>query len=332
MRKIRRNLLIFLVVLLTLVLVGPFLIPVPPIKDARSPEELAWPQSRFVDINGLQIHYEIAGQGKPFFLLLHGFGASTFTWREIVQDLAERGTVVSFDRPGFGLTERPLEWQGINPYSPQANLELLEGILDHFDVEKAVLVGNSAGGTIAMQAALRFPERVQALVLVDPAIYSGGGAPVWIRPVLSTPQMRRLGPLFVRQVFGSADGLLNMAWHDPSRITPEIQAGYERPLQVENWDRALWELTLASRESNLEEVLTQVQTRTLVITGDDDRIVPTDEAIRLAAELPNAELAIIENCGHVPQEECPIEFMQAMDEFISNDLGSIISPETSLTN
>jgi len=332
MRRNRRYILIFLVVLLILALVGPFLVPIPPLQEARSPEELAWPQSRFVEINGLQVHYELTGQGEPFYLLLHGFGASTFTWREIVGKLANSGTVVSYDRPGFGLTERPMEWEDINPYSAEANLELLVGLLDHFGVEKAVLVGNSAGGTIAMQAALRSPERIQALVLVDPAIYSGGGAPAWIRPLLSTPQMRRLGPLFVRQAFGSAEGLLDLAWHDPSRITSEIRAGYERPLQIENWDRALWELTLASRESDLEETLAQIEIRTLVITGDDDQIVPTEESIRLADELPNAKLAVIENCGHVPHEECPEEFMQIMEEFISDDLGGIILSETSIVN
>ena len=316
MKRTRRYIMIFLAALLLLVLVVPFLVPVPPIEGARSPQELAWPHSRFVEINGLQVHYEIAGQGEPFYLLLHGFGANTFTWREIVQDLAESGTVVSYDRPGFGLTERPLEWQGSNPYSPETSLELLVGLLDHFGVEKAVLVGNSAGGTIAMQAALKFPERVQTLVLVAPAVYSGGGAPSWIRPLLSTPQLRRLGPLFVQQVFGSAEGLLDLAWHDPNRITPEIRAGYERPLQVENWDRALWELTLASRESNLAEELTEVRSRSLIITGDDDRIVPMEESIRLANELPNADLAVIENCGHAPQEECPDKFMEVLKEFM----------------
>ena len=322
--------LIFLAILLALVLVGPFLVPVPPLADTLSVEELAWPQSRFTVINDLQVHYEKAGQGEPFYLLLHGFGSNTFTWREIVDELAENGTLVAYDRPGFGLTERPLEWQRSNPYSPEANLELLVGLLDHFGVEKAILVGNSAGGTLALQAALQYPQRVQALVLVAPAVYSGGGAPAWIRPLLNTPQLRRLGPLFVRRVFGSGQGLIDLAWHDPSLITPDILAGYERPLQARDWDRALWELTLASRESDLEESLAQVTVPTLIITGDDDRIVPTQESIRLVAELPNAELTIIESCGHVPQEECPQEVIQVVRKFILNNLKSIISARASL--
>jgi pimeloyl-ACP methyl ester carboxylesterase len=85
---------------------------------------------------------------------------------------------------------------------------------------------------------------------------------------------------------------------------------------VENWDKALWEFTLASRESRLAERIQQVQAPVLVLTGDDDRIVPTEESIRLAGEIPRAELVVFPNCGHVPQEECPESFLQAVKEFL----------------
>lgn len=317
MSRSRRFILIGLAFLLLLVLVGPLLLPVPAIENTRSPDELAGPQGGFIEMNGLRVYYELSGQGQPFYVLLHGFGASTFSWREVTGSLAEMGTVLVYDRPGFGLTQRPLEWEGLNPYSPQANQELLVAFLDHFGVDKAVLVGNSAGGTLAMQAALRFPERIEALVLVDPAVYSGGGAPAWIRPLLATPQLRRLGPLFVRRIFSSAENLIGMAWYDPNRITPEILDGYERPLQVANWDKALWELTLASRESDLASRLKEIQVPTLVMTGEDDRIVPVEESIRLSGELPDAQLEVFPKCGHVPQEECPVEFMDALREFMA---------------
>lgn len=77
------------------------------------------------------------------------------------------------------------------------------------------------------------------------------------------------------------------------------------------------ELIHASRESRLAERLGEFDLPILVITGDDDRIVPTEQSLRLADELPNAELAVIPQCGHVPQEECPGEFMQAVQGFLS---------------
>jgi pimeloyl-ACP methyl ester carboxylesterase len=302
-------------ILLLLVLVGPLLLPPPTVENPRSPEELAGPQGDFVEINGLRVHYELYGKGEPFWVLLHGFGASTFSWHEVAEPIAEMGTVLAYDRPAFGLTERSLEWEGDNPYSPEANQELLVGLLDYFGVERAIFVGNSAGGTLAMQAALKFPERFEALVLVDPAIYTGGGAPSWIRPLLATPQMRRLGPLFVQRIFSSSERLIEMAWHDPSRIPPQTLEGYQRPLQLANWPQALWELTLASREPNLEARVNEVQVPVLVITGEFDKIVPAEQSIRLAGELPHASLVVIPDCGHLPQEECPEEFMNALREY-----------------
>jgi pimeloyl-ACP methyl ester carboxylesterase len=133
---------------------------------------------------------------------------------------------------------------------------------------------------------------------------------------LGTPQFDRLGPLLARQLQAQGTEFIRTAWHDPSKITPEIFAGYQLPLQVNDWDKALWELTVSSRESGLAERVSEFNLPILVITGDDDRIVPTEQSLRLAEELPNAELAVIPQCGHLPHEECPNEFMQAVNEFL----------------
>ncbi|NWG32820.1 MAG: alpha/beta hydrolase [Chloroflexi bacterium] len=303
-------------VLLILILVGPFLVPVPPLENTVPVEQLTDPDSRFIEVNGINVHYKTYGQGEPTFILLHGFGASLFSWREVTAPLAEFGTVIAYDRPAFGLTERPLTWEGENPYSQDAQIELVIGLMDALGIERAILVGNSAGGTIAMLTALKYPQRVQSLILADPAVYAGGGAPAWVRPLLGTPQMRHLGPLIARQIQTRGPELIELSWHDPSKVTPEILEGYQKPLRLADWDKALWELTLASRESGLAERLGELTLPTLVITGDDDRIVPTEQSVRLAEELPNAQLVVIPQCGHLPHEERPAEFMQAVTEFL----------------
>ncbi|MBC8263534.1 MAG: hypothetical protein H8E47_05355 [Anaerolineales bacterium] len=106
-------------------------------EDTVPPQQLADPDSRFVDINGLQVHYKMAGQGGPALVLLHGFGASVFSWREVMEPLAEIGTVIAFDRPAFGLTERPVpgEWEGESPYRAEAQVELTVGLLDELGDE-----------------------------------------------------------------------------------------------------------------------------------------------------------------------------------------------------
>ncbi len=304
--------------LLFLILVGPFLVPVPPLEDTLPPEDLADPDSRFIEVNGLKVHYKVAGQGEPVLVLLHGFAASTYSWRDVMAPLAESATVLAFDRPAFGLTERPMpgQWAGENPYSTEAQADLTVALMDQLGVDRAVLVGNSAGGTVAALTALRHPERVASLVLVDPAIYAGGGRfPAWVQPLLRTPQMRRIGPLFARAIQRWGQEFGRSAWHDPSKFTAEIWAGYTKPLRAENWDRALWELTAASRPLGLDRRLGELQLPVLVITGDDDRIVPTEQSVRLAGELPNAELVVVPDCGHVPQEECPRPFLDAVQAF-----------------
>lgn len=315
-----RALLITTGILLFLLLVGPFLIPVPPLEDTVPPERLADPDSLFVEVSGITVHYKAAGSGQPAFLLMHGFAASTFSWREVMEPMTVWRQVIAFDRPGFGLTERPLEWEGPSPYGPEAQADLTVGLMDVLGIERAVLVGNSAGGTIALLTALNYPERVEALVLVSPAVYAGGGAPGWMRPLLNTPQMRRLGPLLARSIKERGAELGRSAWHDPTKLTPEVWEGYTRPLQAEHWDRALWEVTRASHPLGLEKRLGEVRVPVLVVTGDDDRIVPTQQSVRLAREIPGAQLVVIPECGHVPQEECPVPFLEAVEQFILSRL------------
>ena len=318
MKRPGRSVLWVIAALLLTLLVGPFLIPIPPLTGTVPPEELADADSLFVDITGLRTHYKVAGHGEPVLVLLHGFSSSVFSWREVMEPLAKMGTVIAFDRPPYGLTQRPLrgEWTGTNPYSSDGQVEQTMGLLDQLQVEKAILIGNSAGGSISMLAALRHPERVQALVLVDAAVYVGG-PPSWLRPLLRFPQLRRLGPLLVRLLPRFGDRLLRSAWHDPEKITPEVIEGYRKPLQAANWDRALWESNLASEPLRLEEQLDRFRMPTLVITGDDDRWVPTEQSIRLASELPNAKLVVVPNCGHLPQEECPDAFLEAVTAFLA---------------
>jgi pimeloyl-ACP methyl ester carboxylesterase len=318
MRGARPIALIVAALVLFLIVVCPFVIPVPALGETVPPEELADPDSLFAEVNGLRVHYKEAGQGEPAIVLLHGFGASVYSWRETMAPLGDVGTVIAFDRPGFGLTSRPLpgEWGGENPYTPEAQADLTVALMEKLGVERAVLMGHSAGGTIALLTALRHPERVQALVLVDAAVYGQTGTPDWLRPLLLFPPMRRWGPFLARFLVRSAEAVIRTAWSDPDKITMELLSGYKKPLQAQNWDRALWELILASHPLGLEAQLDQVMVPTLVITGGDDRIVPADNSERLASELPDAELVVIPDCGHVPQEECPGTFLRAVTAFL----------------
>jgi pimeloyl-ACP methyl ester carboxylesterase len=317
-----------LLAIITAILVVPFVVPVPSLENTVTERDLADPDSLFMDVNDVTLHYKevpaTAGSDLTF-ILLHGFGSSLATWHNVMDELGQYGRVIAFDRPAFGLTERPLRgtWEGTNPYSPQGQVELTLELLDELGVDKAVLVGNSAGGGVAAQVALEHPERVAGLILVDAAIYEGGGAPPWVRPILSTPQMNRVGPLIMRQFGGEpGENFLRSAWSKPENIPESTWESYREPLRVKDWDKALWELTKASRRPNFISKLSSLNVPTLVLSGADDKIVSLQLSERLAKEIPNAKFVQFASCGHMPQEECPQPFVEAVTTW----LGESITP------
>lgn len=323
MKRLLKVLLILLAVLFVILLVGPFLVPVRPLEGTQPPAALAQENSKFLTLpfegtDGINIHYRVGGEGEPAFVLLHGFAGSLFTWDEVFDQFAARGHTIAYDRPPFGLSERLVEgdWDGPNPYTPDAAVTQLMDLLDAQGIENAILVGNSAGGTLAMRAALAHPERVSGLILISPAVYSGGGAPGFLQPLLNTPQMQRLGPLVARSFLTQATSLEAQTYHDPATITDEQRAKSRLGLQVENWDRALWAFTSASQASDLASRLDEIAMPVLVVTGDDDRVIPTQQSIQLAGELSNAELMVLPACGHVAQEECEAALLEAVNSWL----------------
>ncbi len=318
MKKFLRVLGYILLGLILVALVGPFLVPISPPEGVVPVEQLADPDSLFTEISGINIHYKTQGSGAVTLVLLHGFGASQYSWRDVMPTLAERYTVFAYDRLAFGLTERPAEWEGDNPYSRSAAVSQLGALLDTWSVTgELILVGNSAGGTVAIEYTLAHPERVTALVLVSPAVGGGGGPYSRYQWLLRTPQMQRIGPLLVREIQESGLDIIDQAWHDPSTQPADTVPLYTKPLRAENWDVALWQYSTSSQPSDLPERLGEMDLPVLVITGDDDRIVATQSSIDNAGKIPGAELVVLPACGHVPQEECPQAFLAAFEAFIS---------------
>ena len=308
-----------LLVLLVVLLIVPLVWPVPDVPDAVEAADLAGPDSRFVEVGGVTYHYVRFGEGEPAVIFLHGFGASTFSWRDILPDIAERRQVVAFDRPAFGLTERPLrgEWEGPNPYGLTAQADNTVALMDELAIGQAVLVGHSAGGAVAVLAAARHPDRVSGLVLEAPAILAGGGTPSWIRPLLATPQARRIGPLFVRRLLSGETGedLVRAAWADPSAVTDEVIEGYRAPLAIRDWDKALWELTIAPRPDAPDDALDLIECPVLVVAGTEDGAVPYEDSVHVA-EILGARLATFEETGHLPHEERPERFSTELYRFL----------------
>lgn len=323
-RHWRRRAAIAVGVIVLLALVVPLLWPVPALENTLPPERLADADSRFAELGDVTVHYKTwgfeaaeTGADVPVaFVLLHGFGASTFSWESVAPQLSGQLPVVAFDRPGFGLTERPLQWEGPNPYSPEMQADLTVELMDRLGVEKAVLIGHSAGGTVAALIAARHPDRVAAVILEDPAIYAGG-PPAFLTPLFRTPQLMRIGPLLARNLGGAAgDKFLRSAWYDPSAIPEATLNGYRIPLQTQDWDKALWLLTVAPRPKDVPGIVATIKAPALFITGSADAIVPPEDTKRAAAVVEGSRLITIERAGHIPHEERPDAFVEAVVGFL----------------
>ncbi len=316
---------VLIVVAILALVIGPFLIPVTPPEGLSSPEQLAGPESQFVTIpytgtDGIDIHYmadgSVSDEEAPTFVLLHGSLFNAYTWNEVMDFFGERGRVIAYDQIPYGLSEKLVagEWIGENPYTSDAAVDQLFLFLDDLDVDSAVLVGNSYGGVLAVEAALAEPARVEALILADAAVYVQEELPAWL---MNLPQVRRLGPLFARQL-GRSEAFVRQTYLDPERISEERMELTMVHTQVEDWDQALWEYLRiwGVGAPDAAAHIAEIQQPALVITGDSDAVVPVADSQRLHSELPNSELVILDACGHVPQEECPDAFEAAVDEWL----------------
>ena len=303
-------------------LVGPFLVPVNStgtLTNKEAAAELWGDRSEFVEVLDHEVHLVTAGDENSdrLILLLHGFGASAFSWRDVLEPLSGHGFVVAYDRAAFGFTERPTSWE-VNPYSSAGQLQVIDELVNRFgEGKEVVLVGHSAGGSLAAAYALDNQSRLSGLVLEAPAIYSTGGSAGWFNWIFDVPQLNHLGPLAVASIATSGLDLLDRSYNDPSQITDEVLAGYTAPLRVAGWERAFWEFNKAPRSLGVAERLSELTMRTLVITGDNDVVVATADSIRLASELPDAELVIVPETGHLPNEEKPREFATAIIQYLS---------------
>ncbi len=300
----------------------------------------------FLEVLDIELHVERlpagagAGTGAagdaPLVVLLHGFGGSTATWRDTAPALAAGGAeVVAYDRPAFGFTERVLDDAldalrarlGVDLYGPDGQVALLDALLDTLlDADGAgadgaarpmVLVGHSAGGTLAAEYALRRPERLAGVVLVAPAILTTGGTPAWARPVLTLPPVDRGGPFVARLAARGSDRLLEASWHDPTRVDDAMRAEYAAAQAVRDWERGLWALVRAPGTFDIAERPADLAVPVLLVTGDDDRVVPTDDTRELATLIAGAELVVLERVGHVPQEEDAAGTLDAIARFLA---------------
>lgn len=259
----------------------------------------ATPPSRFLDVDGLRIHYREQGQG-PALVLLHGSNSSLFTWEGWVRELSGQYRVITLDLPGHGLTGPDAKAR----YTYTGMAEVLEAFRARLGLERFHLGGNSMGGAVAWHYALAHPERVDRLVLVAAAGYPRKEpAPLVFRlmraPVLGNV-LSRVTPRWI------IDRNLRVVYADPSQVTDALAGQYHALLLREgNRDATRERLRMTSVDDGLWQRLGELKAPTLILWGGKDRWILPAYAERFDQDIPDSRRVVYPDLGHVPMEEDP---------------------------
>ena len=285
-------------------------------------------EHKTIALSGVKVHYVEAGQG-PVVLLLHGLGSSLDTWRRNVEPLADAGfTVLAPDLPGHGDSEKP----DALDYGPRTAVDFTGQFLSALGVERASLVGNSAGGLVAALFALENPEKPCRLALVAPG---GIGRQVsWVLRLMSLPG---LGEFLFQPWIYSLMGINKRVFHEPSSIPAEVLAEMARVQFLPGSTSS----TLHSIRSSINimglrrrwrvlDWLPQVSSPPMCLWGEDDIIIPVSHAGWIKEAIPQCLVRTFPQCGHWPHMEKAGEFNDLLTLFVQGGLddrsGSIPGP------
>ena len=257
------------------------------------------------------MYFESHGSGPRTLILLHGFGATSETWRDILPLLSEDARVILLDLKGFGRALKPQD----NRYTLRDHADYVLEFIDRQQLERVVLVGNSFGGAVAIATQMR-SSRVEGLVLISSAAY-----PQDLPPFIYLLQVPIVSRLILKLVPARqrVKMVLRHAMCDPKLITQERVERHAAFLDLPGSHQAAIATArqiIPDDHSRFLAELKNIPVPSLILWGDSDRVLPTAFATRLHADIPKSTLHILKDCGHVPQEEKPDETAGHILEFL----------------
>lgn len=271
-------------------------------------------ESIFVTIESLSLHVMDEGPKDviaPPIVLIHGTGASLHTWNGWVDALKQERRVIRFDLPGFGLTGPEPE----NNYTIERYTDYVIALLDKLKVERAVLAGNSLGGYIAWATAIRYPDKVDSLVLIDASGYPYDAESVPLAFKLSQNKLAKtllknfLPKFIIRKSIENVYG-------SPDLVTDQLVNRYYELSLREGNRAAIKERFVQTKPGPLIAKLADLQIPTLILWGKKDKLIPMKFALRFNEDISNSQLVIFDELGHVPHEEAPLKTVAPVLSFI----------------
>lgn len=274
------------------------------------------PQDRYVQVGQINTRYWTSGDKGTTVILLHGIGSSVETWAYNISVLAQHHRVYAVDLVGAGRSDKPPA-----TYSLTYLAQFVKDFMDALSIECASLIGNSLGGGVALQFALNFPQKLEKLVLVNSL---GLGKEITLTLRLAT--LPFVGRLFKPTRSGTALALKQSVYDSTLISNDWVELYY----QIATLPRA-WEAVVGLIKTNIDlfgvrteiyntivDRLPTITAPTLVLWGQQDRVLPVTHAAVATKGLPNARVHIFDPCGHWSQVEHSQEFNTLVLEFLAN--------------
>ncbi len=246
--------------------------------------------------NAIATTYVYQGNGGTPILLLHGFDSSVLEFRRLLPLLAVENETWAVDLLGFGFTDRIA---GI-AFSPSVIKIHLYYFWKTLISQPVILIGASMGGAAAIDFTLTHPEAVKKLVLIDSAGFTGGSA----MGKFMFPPLGYLATEFLRNS-KVRDRISRTAYKNKSLASVDAQLCAALHLQMPSWNQALIAFTKSGGYSSFKQKLAYIQQPTLILWGEDDRILGTADAYKFKQAIVKSKLIWIKDCGHVPHLEQP---------------------------
>lgn len=282
------------------------------------------PIGRFIEVDGVRLHYIERGEGPPV-VMLHGNGLTNedFVISGVFGLAAQSYRVVAFDRPGYGYSERP---RG-RLWTPRAQAALLHQAFTRLGIERPIVVGHSWGTMVALALGLDYPADVRGLVLIsgyyyptvraDVAIFAPPAIPVLgdvMRYTVSPLVGRMLAPRLIRKMFAPRPVPPRFAHEFPVDLTL-------RPSQI----RATAEAAafMVPGAANLRERYRELTMPVVILAGADDTVIDPEQAARLHQELPQSELRVLAGLGHMLHYAVPERVVDAIGTAASADAAGV---------
>jgi len=278
------------------------------------------PQDQYVKVGNINTRFWAAGDKGTAVILIHLGGGSVEDWVHNINALAQRHRVYAIDMVGAGLSDKPrlpTSWRDFSDYTAQ----FISDFMDTQHLERASLVGNCIGGYHSMYFAIRFPDKLEKLVLVTSWGF-GSDTPLVFRFI----KLPIIGELIMRPNRKLTARIWKSMVYDKTLITDELVEMYYRMASLPGFSKSALTMLRAVEDFGgiradishyLADNLPAITTPTLIVWGQQDTYRPVAHAYVARDKIPNSELHIFDPCGHIPQLERPEDFNKLLLEFLA---------------